>query len=59
MALSKAIHFINSAYATYLNIKRKRTGHLLQGQYKSILVDKDNYLIELSRYVHLNPVLSK
>jgi hypothetical protein len=31
----------------------KRVGHLFQGRYKGILIDKDNYLIELSRYVHL------
>jgi len=54
--LSKAMHHINSSYTTYLNIRRKRTGHLFQGRYKAILVDKDDYLIELSRYIHLNPV---
>ncbi len=54
--LSKAMHYINGSYTTYINVKRKRSGHLLQGRYKSILVDKDNYLLELSRYIHLNPV---
>jgi len=54
--LSKIMHFINGSYTTYVNIKRKRSGHLFQGRYKAILVDKDNYLLELSRYVHLNPV---
>ncbi|MCG9968460.1 transposase [Pelotomaculum terephthalicicum JT] len=54
--LSKVMHNINSSYSTYLNIRRKRSGHLFQGRYKAILVDKDNYLIELSRYIHLNPV---
>ena len=54
--LSKVMHYINSSYTTYLNIRRKRTGHLFQGRYKALLVDKDNYLIELSRYIHLNPV---
>ena len=54
--LSSIMHFINSSYATYVNIKRKRSGHLFQGRYKAILVDKDNYLLELSRYLHLNPV---
>ena len=57
--LSKIMHFINSSYTTYINIKRKRTGHLFQGRYKAILVDKDNYLLELSRYLHLNPVRAK
>jgi len=54
--LSRIMHFINGSYTTYLNIKRKRTGHLFQGRYKAILVDKDSYLLELSRYLHLNPV---
>lgn len=54
--LSKIMHYINSSYTTYTNVKRKRSGHLFQGRYKAILVDKDNYLLELSRYVHLNPV---
>ncbi|GAB7025467.1 REP-associated tyrosine transposase [Geotalea toluenoxydans] len=54
--LSKIMHYINSSYTAYTNVKRKRVGHLFQGRYKAILVDKDNYLLELSRYLHLNPV---
>lgn len=54
--LSKAMHYINGSYTTYINIKRKRSGHLFQGRYKAILVARDNYLMELSRYIHLNPV---
>lgn len=54
--LSKIMHYLNSSYTTYTNIKRKRSGHLFQGRYKSIVVDKDSYLLELSRYLHLNPV---
>jgi len=57
--LSKIMHHINSSYTTYINIKRKRSGHLLQGRFKSIIVDKDSYLLELSRYLHLNPVRAK
>jgi putative transposase len=57
--LSRIMHFINGSYTTYVNIKRKRSGHLFQGRYKAILVDRDNYLLELSRYVHLNPVRAK
>ena len=53
--LSKALHHINSSYTTYINHKRKRSGHLFQGRYKAIVVSKDNYLVELSRYIHLNP----
>ncbi len=54
--LSRIMHHINSSYTAYTNIKRKRSGHLFQGRYKAIVVDKDNYLLELSRYLHLNPV---
>jgi REP element-mobilizing transposase RayT len=53
--LSRFMHDINSGYTTYFNIKRKRAGHLFQGRYRSLLVEKDSYLLELSRYVHLNP----
>jgi putative transposase len=54
--LSVFMHSINGAYTTYSNIKRKRSGHLFQGRYKAFLVEKDSYLLELSRYIHLNPV---
>jgi putative transposase len=54
--LSAIMRHINGAYTTYFNVKRKRAGHLLQGRYKAILVDADEYLVELSRYIHLNPV---
>lgn len=54
--LSLIMHSINIAYTTYFNKKRKRSGHLFQGRYKAILIDHDSYLLELSRYIHLNPV---
>lgn len=54
--LSRAIRDLNGHYTIYFNRKYKRIGHLFQGRYKAILVDKENYLLELSRYIHLNPV---
>ena len=54
--LSVAIQWLNVSYATYLNKKRCRSGHLFQGRYKAILVDADEYAKELSRHIHLNPV---
>ncbi len=54
--LSQIMRHINGAYTTYFNVKRKRVGHLLQGRYKAILVEADEYAAELSRYLHLNPV---
>ena len=54
--ISKVMHFINGSYTNYINRKRNRSGHLFQGRYKAILVDQDSHLLELSRYIHLNPV---
>ena len=54
--LSQAIKWINVSYAVYFNRKRRRFGHLFQGRFKGVLVDADEYLKHLSRYIHLNPV---
>jgi putative transposase len=43
-------------YAQYYNRGHKRTGHLFENRYKSILCDEDNYLLALVRYIHLNPL---
>ena len=57
--ISRIMQSINTAYTVYYNLKRKRCGHLFQGRFKSIVVDKDSYLLELTRYIHLNPVRAK
>ncbi len=54
--LSEILRHINGAYTNYFNTKRKRSGHLFQGRYKAILIEADEYLMELTRYIHLNPV---
>jgi putative transposase len=54
--LGRVMHFINASYTNHFNRKHQRSGHLFQGRYKAILVDKDNYLLQLSLYLHLNPV---
>lgn len=54
--ISEFMRQFNITYTAYYNRKYKRVGHLFQGRYKSILVQKDNYLHILSRYIHLNPV---
>jgi putative transposase len=46
-------------YAQYYNRRHKRTGHLFENRYKSILCDEDNYLIALVRYIHLNPMRAR
>jgi REP-associated tyrosine transposase len=43
-------------YAQYYNRRYKRTGHLFENRYKSILCEEENYLLALVRYIHLNPV---
>lgn len=45
-----------TGYALYFNRRHKRSGYLYQGRYKSILCQEDAYLLELVRYVHLNPL---
>lgn len=54
--LSKAMHYLNTKYAEHFNFKYKRSGHLFQGRYKAILCQREKYLLELTRYVHLNPI---
>lgn len=54
--LSQIMHFINSAYAIYLNTKNERCGHLFQGRFKAILVQADTYARTLTKYIHANPV---
>src|SRR3990170_921746 len=57
--LSEFMRWFNITYTSHYNRKHKRSGHLYQGRYKSILVEKDSYLHILSRYIHLNPVRTK
>jgi len=52
----KCLQGLNGGYTGYFNRKYNRVGHLFQGRYKAILVEGERYLVELSRYVHLNPV---
>ena len=57
--LLKVMHGLNGGYTGYYNRRYGRSGHLFQGRYKGIIVDKDEYLVSLSRYVHLNPVRAR
>jgi len=50
------LHRLLTWHARYHNKKYDRVGHLYQGRYKAVLCDKDGYLLELVRYIHLNPV---
>ena len=57
--LSRGMRHINGIFTQRINRLNGRSGHLLQGRFKSILVEKDSHLLELARYVVLNPVRAK
>ena len=57
--LAEFMRHFNISYTGYFNRRHRRIGHLYQGRFKSILVDKDAYLSVLSRYIHLNPVRTR
>ena len=54
--LCRGMRHLNGVYTQKWNWKYKKTGHVFQGRYKAIIVDKDAYLLELCRYIALNPV---
>lgn len=54
--LSRGMQNLSFRYTRWINWREKRTGHLFQGRYKAVLVDGNSYLLELVRYIHLNPV---
>lgn len=54
--LSKGMRQLNSVYTQRFNRRHQRVGHVLQGRYKAILVERDAYFLELTRYIVLNPV---
>lgn len=54
--LSDAMHWIKTSYSVWFNRSRNRAGHLFQGRYYSVLIEDESYYLELSRYIHLNPV---
>ncbi len=54
--LSKGMRQLNGVYTQSSNRRHQRVGHVFQGRYKAILVERESYLLELSRYVVLNPV---
>jgi len=57
--LSEFMRHFNISYTGSFNRKYKRSGHLYQGRYKAFLIDENNYLLEVSRYIHLNPLRMK
>lgn len=54
--LSRGMHNLSFRYTRWINRRKNSTGHLFQGRFKAVLVDSDSYLVELVRYIHLNPI---
>ncbi len=54
--LSRVMLALHGSYSQYFNRRHGRVGHLFQGRYKALLIDKNRYLLTLVRYVHENPV---
>jgi putative transposase len=54
--LSQWMHQLKTAYTVYFNRRHQVVGHLFQGRFKSTVIEAEKYLLELSRYLHLNPV---
>jgi REP element-mobilizing transposase RayT len=57
--LSKMMQSLSQRYTHWFNHRHDRVGHLFQGRYKAILIENNEYLLELIRYIHLNPVRAK
>ncbi len=57
--LSRGMRQLNGVYTQAFNRRHDRVGHVFQGRYKAILVEKETYLLELARYIVLNPVRAK
>lgn len=54
--ISKSMRKLLTGYVVNFNLRHKRYGHLFQNRYKSIICEDDPYLLELTRYIHLNPL---
>ncbi len=57
--LSRGMRQLNGVYTQYINRRHRRVGHLFQGRFSGILVQKETYLLELARYIVLNPVRAR
>lgn len=53
---SRIMQALLTSYARWFNRAHRRRGHVFQGRYKAVVCDRDSYLLELVRYIHLNPV---
>ncbi|OGE33500.1 hypothetical protein A3D83_00840 [Candidatus Daviesbacteria bacterium RIFCSPHIGHO2_02_FULL_41_10] len=56
--VTEFISKLSNSYTKYYNVKYNRVGPLLQGEFKAVLIESDEQLVHISRYIHLNPVVS-
>ncbi len=54
--ISKIMSSLLTSYTMYFNKKYKRSGHLFQDRFRSLICEKENYFLTIARYIHLNPV---
>lgn len=59
LPLSRFMQVLLTSHARWHNLRYQQNGHLFQGRYRALLCDKESYLLELTRYIHLNPVRAK
>lgn len=57
--LSAGMQYLNGSYTGFFNRRHRRSGHLLEGRFKAHLIEEEGYFLEVSRYIHLNPVRAK
>ena len=57
--LSAGMHLLNGSYTGYFNLRHRRVGHLFQGRFKAHLIEQEGHFLEISRYIHLNPVRAR
>ena len=57
--LSAGMQYLGGSYTSYFNRRHRRNGHLFQGRFRGHLIEEEGYFLEVSRYVHLNPVRAK
>lgn len=56
--ITESLSNFSNSYTKYYNTKYNRVGHLFQGEFKAVIMESDEQLLHVSRYIHLNPVVS-